>query len=391
MPSSHAKLSPSSSERWITCPASIKMSAEIPPAPSSPYAAEGTAAHALGELKAQLRFGMIKDSSYAKGVDAWRREFAADIVDEDEMHVHTDAYVELLVERLELRPNSTIMLEQRMDTGVPRSWGTSDAVIVSPVHVEIVDFKYGAGVAVEAEGNSQLRLYALGALDTYGDLLGETEDVLMTVHQPRMNHVLTAEMTADALRAWRADVAIPAAELALGDDAPFGPSDTACRWCPASGQCRAQLEAVFAAPLDVDPKVLTADDIAEVLPKIPEIRNWLKAFEEAALARAYSHGEHLVGYKVVMSGGIRQITDHPAAIRKLIDAGYDPEEVSVTKAKGIGELDKLVKRDGFKVEDLLGELVGRTDGRPSLVPESDKRASIQPNSEAVKEFGEDLL
>lgn len=386
MPGKHAKLSPSAAERWIECPASIRMQEKVPVPPESPYAAEGTAAHALGELKAALAFGKITQRTFNGRVKKWRKEFEDSIGDnEQEMQEHTDAYVELLEERVAVHMHSQLMLEQRMDTGVPSSWGTSDAVIVSPTHVEIVDFKYGAGVAVEAEGNPQLRLYALGALDTYGDLLGETEAVFMTVHQPRMDHVLTAEMTPDALRAWRSDVATPRAELALTDDAPFGPSDQACRWCPASGRCKAQVEAVFAEPFEVD-ETLSPEDVAANLERIPLVREWLKAFEEQALNMAYSEGTAIPGHKVVLSGGQRSVQDHDKAIEVLIAEGYDIDVVANVKAKGIGDLEKLLGKDRFK--ELLEEpgLVKKSSGKPSLVPESDKRQAIAPNSEAAKEF-----
>ena len=182
MPDQHARLSPSAAKRWISCPASVRLAAAVPPEPDSPYAAEGTAAHALGEYKAQAE---LLDDSHDGGAFAALEDAARDAGwDLDEMHEHTDAYVELLRERLAAVPHSVLMLEQRVNTGLPMCWGTSDAVIVSPEHVEIVDLKYGAGVPVSAYENEQLMLYGVGALDTFGDLLGTTERVVMTVFQP---------------------------------------------------------------------------------------------------------------------------------------------------------------------------------------------------------------
>lgn len=393
MPNAHAKLSPSASERWLSCPASIRMEEQVPREPSSIYAQEGTVAHELGELKASLAFGHITTRQYDARYRKWTQKHNDILTDEviDEMHVHTDAYVSLIQERAALYPNSQVILEQRLDTGVPTCWGTSDTVIVSPVHVEIIDFKYGAGVAVEAEGNSQLRLYALGALDTYGDILGETEVVRSTVHQPRMDHVLTEELTPAELRRWRDEDVIPIAQLALSDDAPFGPSDEACRWCPASGRCKAQLEAVFATDFDEDPETLTPEQVAEKLGQLKMVRDWLNAFEVAALSMAYSEGVAIPGYKVVLSGGQRGIRDADAAVRTLTEAGYDAADVTTTKPKGIGDLEKLLGKDRFK--ELLEDsgIVTKSDGKPSLVPDSDRRESINPNGEASKVFGEDLL
>lgn len=393
MSNAHARLSPSASERWIACPASIRMEGRVPTEPESIYAKEGTVAHALAELKASLAFGAITTRQYDARYRKWLQNHNDILTDEviDEMHVHTDAYVALVQERAALYPNSQVMFEQRLDTGVPTCWGTSDTVIVSPVHVEIIDFKYGAGVAVEAEENPQLRLYALGALDTYGDLLGETEVVRSTVHQPRMNHVLTEELSPAAIRQWRDEVVIPAAELALGDDAPFSPSDEACRWCPASGRCKAQLEAVFATDFDRDPELLEPDEVAEKLGHVKMIRDWLNAFEIAALSMAYSEGTAIPGYKVVMSGGQRAIRDADAAVAKLVGAGFARADVVNVKPKGIGDLEKLLGKDKFK--ELLEDtgIVTKGDGKPALVPESDRRESINPNDEAAKAFGEELL
>lgn len=388
----HAKLAPSAAERWIECPASVRMEGTVPAEVESIYAREGTCAHALGEMKASLAFGLITPKQYQRKLEKWRRAFDS-VLDHEvevEMGRHTDAYVELIQERMELYPHSQLMLEQRLDTGVPTCWGTSDTVIVSPQHVEVIDLKYGQGVTVEAHGNPQLRLYALGALDTYGDMLGETEVVRITVHQPRLDHILTDEMTPDALRAWRTQI-IPIAEEALGPDAHFGPSETACRWCPASGRCRAQLEKVFSEPFEL-PEVLTPEEAAATLSRLPEVREWLKAFEEAALSMAYSEGQAIPGYKVVLSGGKRAVRDNDKALATLAEAGYDPEEVGVWKTKTLGDLEKLLGKDRFR--ELLEDtgIVTKGEGQPSLVLESDKRPSITPNNEAAKVFDtEDLI
>lgn len=387
MPGEHAVLSPSSAERWITCPASVQASELVPPGPESPYAQEGTIAHELAELKALLHFGQIDREQFRHRRAFWRRRHA-DVLDRDdvemEMERHTDAYVDLIQERVDLYPGSQAMFEQRLDAGVPSCWGTSDAVIVSLQHVEVIDFKYGQGVAVEAEGNPQLRLYALGALDTFGDILGYTELVRITVHQPRLNHVLTEEISPKALRTWRTETVIPAAEEALGPEPHFAPSEAACRWCPLSGRCRAQLEWVFSEPFDL-PAVLLPDEVAATLTRVPQIREWLKAFEETALAMAYSDGTPIPGYKVVLSGGKRSLSDE--AIDHLVDLGYAPEEVSKTAVRGIGELEKLMGDDKFA--ELCAPYITRSPGRPSLVPERDKRPAVAPNSEAIRVFGDE--
>lgn len=389
MSGEHALLSPSAAERWIACPASIRMEGEVPPEAESTYAHEGTAAHALGEIKASLAFGKITKRQAVARRAKWDKEFEEYAEDPEtmiEMEEHTDAYVSLLQERMDLYPGSILFLEIRVFPGVPECWGTSDAIIVSPSHIEVIDFKYGAGVAVEAHGNPQLRLYGVGALEEYGDLLGDTELIRITVHQPRMDHVLTEEMLPESLVKWRDEEVIPKAMEALGEDAEFGPSEEACRWCPLSGQCRAQLEAVFAVDFEEKPDTLEPEEIAETLGKVKMVRDWLNAFEETALDLAYSKGTPIPGYKVVLSGGQRGVRDAEAAVEALTAAGFSRDEIVNEKPKGIGDLEKLLGKDKFK--ELLEDsgIVTKSDGKPAIVPESDKRPAVAPNSEAVKEF-----
>lgn len=360
------------------------MESQVPPAPSSVYAEEGTCAHELAELKASLEFGKISEATYKKRYLKWRQNWAVSDVAEFEMNEHTDRYVELIREELTLFPNSYVSLEQRLDTGVPTCWGTADAVIVSPEHVGIVDFKYGRGVAVEAENNPQLRLYGLGALDTFGDLIDDTHVVRITVHQPRLEHVLTEMITADALREWRETI-IPVALEALGDDARFGPSEVACRWCPASGNCRAQLESVFVDDTP-EPETLEVQELAGLLDRIPAIREWCDAVETTAFRAAYNDGKSVPGYKVVLSGGKRSILDPEAAIEHAVSLGYDRDQVARLVPRTLGELEALMTKPGFAAK--MADYIKPAVGRPALVPESDKRPPVSSDAGAARVFGE---
>lgn len=379
MPGLHATLSPSAASRWIKCPASIRMEEAVPPQKESTYAREGTAAHARAEMLARhLILGEPLDD---EDVDAWRAEY--DISDEAdaEMEEHALAYVDLLRSRLAANPGSVLLLEQRLPTGIKSCWGTSDAVIVSPEVVESVDFKYGLGVKVDAQANPQLRLYGVGALDTFGDLLGDVQTVRLTVHQPRLGHTDTEELSAAELREWR-DSIKPVAEVALGPNAPFGPGEDTCRWCPASGRCRAQME--FATQRDFA-KADTLDEyeVAELLERVPAIEAWCAALKDYALNRAYSEGVAIPGFKVVMSGGRRSITDPDGALAALTAIGYDKDAVSTRKMKALGDLETLLRGD-FEVA--VAPFITKGKGSPSLVPESDKRVAISPESTAAEDF-----
>jgi uncharacterized protein DUF2800 len=308
----------------------------------------------------------------------------------EEMDGYAREYSDLLHRKLREHPYSVLLLEQRVPTGVPRCWGTSDAVIVSPVHVEIVDLKYGKGVQVEAEGNPQLRLYGVGALEAFGDLLGLVEYVKVTVYQPRLDHVVSETLTAEDLLDWR-DGIIPIAELALSNDAPFGPSEEACRWCPAAGRCPAQLEWVTARDFSTPMDAMTPEDMADALAQVTAIEAWCAAVRNQALDMAYSQGETIPGYKVVASRGKRQVTRPEDALATLVDLGYDEDEVTTRKMKGIGELEKLLKGD-FPI--MLAPFVEKVGGGlPSLVSEDDSRPTVHPNTEAAAVFAaeEDIL
>lgn len=380
----HAVLSPSSAERWLTCPASIRMAAKVPPQPASPYAEEGTLAHELAEIEAGRHFGKITSRQRTIRRNKWLERAEEFGMDTEAADRHAAAYVAHLQEHVDEHPHTQVFLEQRMPSGIEGVWGTSDAVLVSPNQVTIVDLKYGQGLMVSAANNPQLHLYALGALDTYGDLLGTTEHVTMVVFQPRVHHVSSTTVTADELREWR-EWARPKAVEALTDDAPFNPTETACRWCPAAGVCRARTERFTAMDFGSDPDLLSPHEIAELLGELSDIKAWVKAVEEYALNAAYSEQVDLPGWKVVLSGTRRIIPDVEAAIEAFTEAGLDSETVTRRSLKPLGELEKVV-RSTASLEEILGPLLTRTEGRPSLVPEDDRRPAIDPNSEAKKEF-----
>ena len=394
----HANLSPSASERWIQCPASVRVEAAYPQGEDSIYAAEGTKAHALGELEASLAFGQITDRQYRGRYKKWL--LTEPVLDEEDlldMHRHIAAYVALIVERKAMYPHSQVLFEQRVKTGIEQCWGTADTVIVSPEHVEVIDLKYGQGVGVVAWGNSQLRLYGVGALEMFGDVLGDTQVVRSTVFQPRLDSTSTEEMTAVDIRAWR-DELIPIADEALNNpNAHFGPSETACRWCAAAGECRARMEKMTKEDFGTKPDLLTVEELGDLLEKTADIKSWCTAVEDTALRKAYSEQVAIPGWKVVLSGGIRKVTDQAKAIEVFESEGYTRDEVALLKLKGIGDLEKLIKartlgpKGDATLESVLGPLVEKSPGKPAIVHEGDPRQAINPDGEAQKDFEEAVL
>lgn len=375
----HARLSPSAAARWLSCPASVRMGEPYPDRESK-YAREGTLAHALAEAHARARYlGTGGDT-----LVAWEAAYAAAYAagyDADEMEHHIRRYVDVLGELM--GGDSLLFLEQRVDTGIPSCWGTADAIIVTPSlgEVCIVDLKYGRGVAVAAEGNPQLRLYGLGALE-YARLICPVDTVVMVICQPRTGGVSEARMSVGELEAWRDSIMPVAADALAGSDV-FGPSDSACRFCPAAGDCWALMEKTTLQDFGSPPDTLSPDEIGDILSRIPGIRSWCDAVEKRALERAYS-GEGVPGWKAVMSRGRRYITDHTAAVQALIDAGYPAETVARFQARPLGELERLVGKG--ELEKTLGGLIDRYEGKPSLVRDSDPRPAVESAAEAAKDF-----
>ena len=381
-PKAHSTLGPSSAARWISCPASVALSAELPERDdSSPYAEEGTAAHALAEIESRYRLLGMDDARHRADLDEWRVRYSADYSESEIMGFIT-RYVDRVEEALDSHPHSVLLLEQRMDTGVPGCWGTGDAVIVSPEHIHVLDLKYGRGVAVSAEGNPQLRLYALGALNEFGDLLGEVQSVSYSIVQPRLGEESTETLNTPELLEWRDNTVLPSVKLIDKGERVFGPSESACRWCPVAGECRVRRDFLAREEFG-DPDLLSDAEIGEELSRVKQLRHWCDSVERAGLDRAYSDGRTIPGWKVVRSNGRRVITDTTRAIELLAGAGHPSDEVSSVKLKGIGELEKLV---GKSLSDILGELIIKTEGKPSLVPASDRRRALDPTTSAAEDF-----
>lgn len=384
MTAAHASLSPSSAHRWLACPASVQLIAETYPdgTPGSEWATEGTQAHTVAELFASQSFGLVSTEVAERGLDRVRREVSPESW--GEMIESARGYATLLDSIIDGRP-AHVLLEQRFQTGIDKCWGTSDAVIVTEGVIHVVDFKYGRGVPVSAEGNPQLRLYALGAARTMSDLYDFTE-VSYTVHQPRLESVSTETTSVAELEKWATEVVEPTARLALEGTDRFGPSEEACRFCPMSGQCRAQRDAAIAADFG-DPAVLSPAEIAGALEQVDQIEQWCKSLRETALRLAYEDGVEIPGWKVVRSGGRRTIADPERATEKLTEAGYPVDKISRTTLHTLGVLDKLV--GGRKIlGEILGDLVQVSEGRESIVPEDDKRSAVNRTADAVRDFGQ---
>lgn len=364
----HAKLSASSSHRWLSCPGSIK--AEEGYADSrSEHANEGSAAHWLGEIC--LQTGQNASEYLGQTI----AEFEVVVTDEmvDAVQQYVD-YVRSL--------GGNLLIEQRVDFShvVPEGFGTADAIVMSGSTLHIVDLKYGKGVKVYAESNSQAMLYALGVLHDF-DYLFQPEKIVLTIAQPRLDHIDEWEVTMDQLKTFAA-FAQTAANLALEDNAPRYPSEKACQWCKAKAECVALKEDIEQAltasfdAIDELPKAtsLTLEQMAGILTSKKLITSFLEAVEKFAMERL-SNGEAMPGFKLVAGRSNRTIADEEFAIRILHQSGYNDEQIfKPTALKTITELEKLMGKKEFSLT--LGDVVVKPEGAPTIAPTSDPRAPL---------------
>lgn len=373
MPNKHALLSASSAYRWLACPPSALLSAKYEDTSSS-YAQEGTAAHALVEYKVLKALGRKADDP-TENLDYFN----------EEMDEATDAYAGYVLEQVAEAKKATtdpiVLVEQRVDfsTYVPDGFGTADALIIADDKLSITDLKYGRGVLVEADHNPQLMCYALGAYEMFSALY-DIETVSMTIFQPRRDNVSVFEMKASDLLDWAENTLKPKAELAAEGKGDFTAGEH-CRFCKAKADCRARAEANLAlARYDFAlPPTLTDADIEAILPLLDELTSWAEDIKAYALTRAVA-GKEWHGYKLVAGRSNRKYVNEDAVAKKVSDAGFNPYE---EKLLGITAMTKLLGKNRF--EELLSSLIEKPQGKPTLVPESDKRPAMNSAKEDFKE------
>jgi hypothetical protein len=385
----HALLSASSAHRWIHCSPSARLE-ETFENTTSVFAAEGTFMHELGELKLSNYIGSIKESDYKKKL----KEFRSSIFFNPEIEEAVEVYVTFAMELIEATKqrckDTIILLEQRLDFSkyVESGFGTGDLIIVADGTLEIVDLKGGKGVAVSAEGNPQMQLYALGALILF-DCLYDIETVRMTICQPRMDNISAYELSAEELLNWAEDVLKPAAQLAWNGEGEYYPSEYTCKFCRAKANCKSRAEKnLEIARFEFrQASLLTKGEITEVLSQVDEIVAWCKDVWAWAEARIIE-GEEFDGFKIVEGRSNRTYGDEKAVIEKLTEAGYTDDDIFTRNLKGITALEKALGRKVFT--QVLDGLITKPKGKPTLVPSSDKRQAIKINNTAEADFKEEI-
>lgn len=373
MAKNHAYLSASSAYRWMNCTRSPDMCADIEER-ASPYAKEGTDAHALCEYKVLTALGRdAPDPTEDLGYFDKEMDDCSDEYRNFSMEQVADAKTHC--------PDPLVLVEERLDFSryVPEAFGTGDLVIVADDLLTIVDFKYGVGVLVDAENNPQMRCYALGALDTYGSLY-DIKTVRMCIFQPRRDHVSISEITVDELLAWANAELVPKAQMAWNGEGELKAGDH-CIFCAANAVCRARAEYnLELAKYELEkPDMLDDAEIAGILSRIDELTAWASDIKDYALSQALT-GTKYHGFKVVEGRSVRKYTDEGAVVKAVADAGYDPYE---KKVLGITAMTKLLGKAKFT--ELLEGLVYKPPGKPVLAPDSDKRPEMNSINDAFDE------
>lgn len=363
----HAILSASASYRWLNCPPSVRLTERIPDN-GSIYAAEGSEAHALCEYKLRKLLGMEVQNPLDTPVGLQYYDNTM----EDAATGYAAFVLELLEEIRKSCPDPIVMVEQRLDFSrwVKDGFGTGDAVIVADGTLHVIDFKYGTGVPVSAEGNSQMRLYALGAVDMFGELY-DIDTVVMTIYQPRLTSISTDTISKTDLLDWAENTLRPLADLAYKGEGDLN-AGSWCRFCKLRSTCRKRAEANLAmAQHDFKlPPTLSDEEIAVILDKLDDLISWAGDVKEYALNAAL-HGTRFHGWKLVEGRSNRRYTDETAVAQIVSGTGHDPYE---HKLLGITAMEKLLGKKQFAT--LLSDLVERPQGKPVLVPASDKRPEM---------------
>ena len=365
----HAILSASSSSRWIHCPPSVRLSQKYEDE-VSPYALEGTSAHALAEYKLKKLLGLdTKDPT--EDLDFY----------DEEMDELTEGYASYVAEVISRYESSAVFVEERLDLSeyVRESFGTADCVVVGGKELHVIDLKYGQGVLVDARENTQLMLYGLGALILF-DGIYDIENVILHIYQPRRCNISTYEIKKAELYKWGESVR-EIAEKAYKGEGEFSRGEW-CIFCKAKNRCRKRAEENLKLAQDefTLPPELSDDEIEEILPKLDELEQWVKDIKAYALERAMK-GHRWKDLKLVEGRSNRKYRDEDEVVKKVKELGFNPFE---EKLLGITAMTKLLGKKVF--DENISDLLEKPKGKLTLVNINDKREEVVIEN-VKEEFG----
>ena len=370
--SNHALLSPSAAHRWLRCTAAPRLEEHIPDVGSA-FAEEGTLAHAYcaRHLKSFLGLPTALEEAEIAQLDGKYHT--------GEMDEYTETYKTIVLEKFNAARAKTrdaqLLVEVRLDftEWMPEAFGTADAVIIADGVMEVIDFKYGKGVKVSAVGNPQMQIYALGAYSRFS-FEYNIRRVRMTIVQPRIDNLSEQELDVADLLAWAKYELKPKAEEAFSDDGRQKPGEW-CQFCKVKATCKALADMTFSAVgSHPEPKTIAPEEMASrVLPLLDIIKTWVKGVEDYTLEQALS-GQKYAGFKLVAGRSVRKIIDPEAVMGALSGQFAEDAYMNPRELKTITDLEKVIGKKRFS--ELCGEWIDKPQGKPTLVPESDKRPEL---------------
>ena len=377
MPEQHAILSPSGANRWLSCPGSIQACKGIPDV-ASPYAMEGTIAHALAEVRLKLTY--TADEEEKKQLTEELEGLKKNEFYTKEMEEAVLEYVAFVMKSFqEAGENAQIEIEQRLDIShiAPDCFGTGDCVIVSPKAIHIIDLKFGKGVRVNAKENPQLKLYALGAIHYWGFLYEEIQTIQVSIAQVRLDHFDSWTISRDELEAWGKAIK-PIAEKAYQGTEERHAGEH-CRFCKVKMICRERATAILEGlpPLSEN---MNDSEIAALLTRAKEVKKWAEELEEYAQEQALK-GVLYPGFKLVEGRSQRKYTNQKGLIDYLYKNGYRKKDI--TRSDELITIGKLEKLLGKQFEELTKDYIDKPMGKPTLVPQADPRKEL---AHAEQEF-----
>ena len=379
----HAVLSASGAHRWLECPPSARLEESFEDRPSE-SAKEGTLAHAIAEAKVR---NMLIDPLPKRSFNKILKDFTNNSMYQKEMDALTDEYAEYIREIMlsyTQKPYIAVEVKLNLSTYIPEGLGTADCIIISGNDLHIIDLKYGKNVPVSAEDNPQLKLYALGAVGEY-ELFYDIQSIHMHIFQPRnKNGGGTFTTNVQELKAWGESIrpTVKMAYMGLGEQ-KAGPW---CGFCKAKPICQKHAEKCRElAKLDFKkPELLSREEIGQILQTAKDVASWAKALEEYALSEVLK-GNDVPGWKAVEGRKTRVWTDMDMVFKKLTSSGVSEEILWTKSPLTLAQVEKEIGKKEFNA--LVGDMVTTSTGKPTLVPDSDKRESIK--IKAADEFKEE--
>lgn len=382
MAGKHALLSPSAAHRWMNCTAAPLLERDVEDKGST-FAEEGTLAHAYCAKKLKEFLGLAVDEEKAEIAQLDEQYHSG------EMDEYTDTYKTIVLEKFNAARAKTkdaqLLVEVKLDFShyAPDAFGTSDAIIIADGVMEVIDFKYGKGVKVSAVENPQMMIYALGAWDLF-NFEYDIRKVRMTIVQPRIDNLSEFELDAADLINWAVNELQPKANEAYagGKQKP----GNWCQFCKVKASCKALssmcIEAQQANP---DPRKISKEVMENtILPLLSTFKTWLTGVEEYSLEQALN-GVQYQGFKIVEGRSIRKITNPTAVMELLSKEGFAKEAyIKPTELRSITDLEKLIGKKRFGT--ICSEYINKPQGKPTLVPESDKRPAFNQAADDFKDI-----